>query len=320
LFYSFSRFLCRLAIRLFVKNIRIENLQNAPSDRPLLLASNHSGSFFDAVVLGVYLSQPIHTFTRADVFRKPAIAKWLRRINLIPAYRGTEGGREHLKKNEESFRMVMEMFRKNKCVVIFSEGVAVNEWNLRPLAKGTGRLAWQTWFGENPQLNMEVIPTGLTYEHYEGTNKDVLLKFDAAIRHDTIKENPAEQEKWLRAFNLLLTERMKSTILETPDGKPDVPLLKREVPQRPGDPFSNLIGALGRAIHRPVYRQYKRPIYQKTKGTVFFDSVLFGAMMYTYPLLVGILALLIGTLTSASWGFLFFIAMPVLAWYGNQYR
>lgn len=271
-------------------------------------------------MLGIYLSQPIHTFTRADVFRKPAVARWLRRINLIPAYRGTEGGRDHLRKNEESFRMVREMFRQNECIVIFSEGIAANEWKLRPVAKGTGRLAWQTWFGENPQQDMEVIPTGLTYEHYHGANKDVLVQFGEPILHDTISENPLEQEKWLRAFNLLLTERMKAAILETPDGIPDPSALKAIVPQQHGNALLRWAGALGRAVNRPFYRLYSRPIYKKTKGTVFYDSVLFGALMYTYPIVIGLLAIVAGSFTSASWGFFFFLAMPLLAWLGNQYR
>lgn len=320
MFYLYSRFLCRLALKLFLRNVKVSNIERTPTDRPLLLASNHSGSFFDAVVLGVYLSQPIHTFTRADVFKKPKIAKWLRRINLIPAYRGTEGGREHLKRNEESFRMVQEMFKDNQCIVIFSEGICVNEWNLRPLAKGTGRLAWQTWFGDNPQLNMEVVPTGLTYEHYFGANKDVLVAFGEPILHDTIKEDPNEPEKWLRAFNLLLTERMKGTIIETSDGTPAPSLLKTEVAQRPGNPVFNLLGKFGRLINRPIYRMYQKPVNKKTGKTVFFDSVLFGALMYTYPILIGVLALILGALTSPGWGLLFFVAMPVLAWFGNQFR
>ena len=320
MFYLYSRFLCRLAIRLFIGNIKTTGLQYTSPGKPILLASNHSGSFFDAVVLGVYLSQPIHTFTRADVFRKPAIAKWLRRINLIPAYRGTEGGREHLKKNEASFRLVREMFKENKCIVIFSEGIAANEWKLRPIAKGTGRLAWQTWFGENPQKDMEVIPTGITYEHYSGAGKDVLLRFCEPILHDTVDENPLEQEKWLRAFNLLLTEKMKAAILETHDGIPSPSVLREVVPHKNPPLILKWAGTLGRAINRPIYRLYRKPIYKKTKDTVFYDSVLFGALMYTYPILVGLLALTIGSASSAAWGIAFFFAMPLFAWVGNQYR
>lgn len=320
MFFLYSRFLCRLAFRLFIRNIKITNLQYTSPGKPILLASNHSGSFFDAVVLGVHVSQPIHTFTRADVFRKPAVARWLKRINLIPAYRGTEGGRDHLRKNEESFRIVREMFKENKCVIIFSEGIAANEWKLRPIAKGTGRLAWQTWFGEAPQKNMEVIPAGVTYEHYHGTNKDVLVRFGEPILHDTVPENPLDQEKWLRAFNLLLTERMKAAILETPGGAPAPSLLKEIVPQKGSNALLRWAGALGRAVNRPIYRLYSKPIYEKTKGTVFYDSVLFGVLMFTYPILIGLLALAVGSLTSASWGIFFFFAMPLLAWLGNQYR
>jgi len=320
LFYSFSKFLCRLALGLFLKRVKIVNLENVKPGKPYLLASNHSGSFFDAIVLGNFLQQPIHTFTRADVFRNPKVAMVLRWINLIPAYRGREGGREYLMRNEESFRMVRRMFADNETIVIFSEGISIQEWKLKPLAKGTGRLAWQTWFGENPNLDMEVIPTGLTYEHYLGANKDVLIKFGEPIRFDTVQENPEQMEKWLRAFNNVLTERMKGTLLETADGTPDPARLKQLVPQRKSNAVLRLLGKIGRFINRPIYQMFFRPIYRKTGGTVFFDSVLFGSLMYLYPILIAFTALIIGAFTSWVWAALFFFGMPLLGWLGNQYR
>lgn len=320
MFYSFSKFLCRLALGLFLKRVKIVNLENVKPGKPYLLASNHSGSFFDAIVLGHFLQQPIHTFTRADVFRNPKVARVLRWINLIPAYRGREGGREYLMRNEESFRMVRRMFADNETIVIFSEGISIQEWKLKPLAKGTGRLAWQTWFGENPNLDMEVIPTGLTYEHYLGANKDVLIQFGEPIRFDTIQENPEQMEKWLRAFNNVLTERMKGTLLETADGTPDPSRLKQLVPQRRSNAALRLLGKIGRFINRPIYRMFFRPIYRKTGGTVFFDSVLYGSLMYLYPILIAFTALIIGACTSWVLAALFFFGMPILGWLGNQYR
>lgn len=320
MFYLFSRFISSLAIKLFLKSVKIINSDYVKPGKPYLLASNHSGSFFDAIVIGQFLVQPIHTFTRADVFRNPRIAKWLRRINLIPAYRGTEGGREYLLKNEESFRMVRKMFGANACIVIFSEGIAANEWKLRPLAKGTGRLAWQTWFGENPILEMEVVPTGLTYEHYLGANKNVLVQYGEPICHDTIPVDPNQPEKWLRAFNQELTKRMRACILETPDGKPDPAQLEQYIPPRKSNPVFQLIGKIGRLVNRPIYRLFFKPIYKKTEGTVFFDSVLYGSLLYIYPVIIALLSLIMGVLTSFEWAIATFIGMPVLAWFGNQYR
>ncbi len=292
----------------------------------MLLASNHSGSFFDAVVIGSVLSQPIHTLTRGDVFRNPRAAYWLRAINLIPVFRGSEG-RENLGKIDTTLDECFAVMKDNGAVVIFSEGVCRNEWNLRPLGKGTARMAYQAWYGDDAKLHaLTVLPTGITYEHFRGTGKRAALKFGTPIDARHIQTDPIEYEKWLREFNVLLTERMAATILEVPQGinkteaRQQVERYLSNCPHPKGNAFLNILGKIGRAVHRPIYHLYTKNIGQKTRGTVFYDSALFGAMMYTYPVLIGIIAFIVGAATSWVAGILLFVGMPLMALAGNRYR
>lgn len=57
-----------------------------------------------------------------------------------------------------------------------------------------------------------------------------------------------------------------------------------------------------------------------TARTVFYDSVLFGALMYIYPVIVTLLALIVGAFTNWMIGLGLFVALPLLAWYGARYR
>ena len=297
-----------------------------PEQQPVLLASNHSGSFFDALVIGAVVSQPIYTLARGDVFRKPQAAYWLRSINLIPVFRGSEG-RENLKKIDATVEECFSVMKNNGTVIIFSEGVCINEWNLRPLGKGTARMAYQAWYGDDAALHaMAVVPTGLTYEHFRGANKRIILNFGKKIDSTHIQTDPADYEKWLREFNALLTERMKETILEIPkDATPQEAAQQLEgylatCPRPVGTTLLNFLGTLGRAINRPIYRFYAKRVAQKTKGTVFYDSVLFGLLMYTYPILIGLLALVVGAFTNWQVGLAVFVGFPLAAWVGNRYR
>jgi len=326
LFFYFSRFLVRLGLPLFLRKLCVINLAAVPKRQPVLLASNHSGSFFDAVVIGAVLSQPIFTLTRGDVFRKPRAAYWLRAINLIPVFRGSEG-RENLKKIDTTVEECFSVMKRNGTVIIFSEGVCVNEWNLRPLGKGTARMAYQAWYGDDAALHgMVVIPTGLTYEHFRGANKRVILHFGDKIESSDIQTDPSEYEKWLREFNALLTTRMGKTILEVPQQSTSTESSRQletylaACPRPQGNVLLNMLGALGRAINRPIYRFYTRRVAQKTKGTVFYDSVLFGLLMYTYPILIGLLALVVGAFTLWQAGLAVFIGFPLAALVGNRYR
>jgi 1-acyl-sn-glycerol-3-phosphate acyltransferase len=59
---------------------------------------------------------------------------------MFPVYRVSEGV-ENLNSNYETFKGCKTLFRKKGIVLIFSEGKCINEWHLRPLKKGTARLA-----------------------------------------------------------------------------------------------------------------------------------------------------------------------------------
>jgi 1-acyl-sn-glycerol-3-phosphate acyltransferase len=326
LFYYYSRFLVRLALPLFLRRLCVLHKSTVPSGAPVLLASSHAGSFFDAVVIGSVLSQPIHTLTRGDVFRKSSVAKWLRRIKLIPVFRGSEG-RENVRQIDSTMQECFSILRDNGTVVIFSEGICVNEWRLRPLGKGTARMAYQAWYGNDPRLqNLTVVPTGVNYEHFRGADKRVILHFGEPILASHIQTDAAEYEKWLREFNALLTSRMQQTLLEIPSTATDrEAAAQRETyfsscPRPTGNTLLNLLGQIGRAINRPIYRFYAQKTADRTRGTVFYDSVLFGLLIYTYPVLIGLLALIVGAFTNALAGLAVFASFPLAGWLGNRYR
>jgi 1-acyl-sn-glycerol-3-phosphate acyltransferase len=326
LFYYLSRFLIRLALPLFVRKLCVVNKSEVPHQKPVLLASNHSGSFFDALVIGAVLTQPMHTLARGDVFRKPKVARWLRRIKLIPVFRGSEG-RENLKQIDSTMQECFTIMKQNGTVVIFSEGICVNEWHLRPLGKGTARMAHQAWYGDEPLLHqLAVVPTGVNHEHFRGANKRVILQFGETIRPDEIQTDPTEYEKWLREFNALLTQRMQGLLLEIPsDVAEEARLAALEsyfadcgLPK--GNSILNVLGKVGRLIHRPLHLLYVKRVAKATQRTVFYDSVLFGSLTYTYPVIIGLLALLAGSLFGFAYGLGIFIGFPLLAMAGNRYR
>ena len=53
---------------------------------------------------------------------------------MLPVYRPSEGV-ENLSENYKTFDTCIELFKRGEIVLIFSEGLCVNEWHLRPLKK-----------------------------------------------------------------------------------------------------------------------------------------------------------------------------------------
>ena len=326
LFFYFSRFLIRLALPIFLRRLFVINLNKVPRTGPLLLASNHPDSFFDALVIGATLNQMIHTLARGDAFRKPKVAFWLRQIKLIPVFRGSEG-RQHVKNLDVTTKESLAAMRDGGAVVVFSEGVCVNEWKLRPLGKGTARMAHQAWFGDKGLEDMLVIPTGMNYEHYRGTGKRTAIRFGEPIKRNDLLTDPEEYEKWLREFNEVLQERMNEQILTLPEGLSSEERFaamntffgENSIPSK-GNILFQFLGWLGRLIHRPLYHLFNKKVSKITARTVFYDSALFGFLLYLYPVIVLILSIIVGLFAGVKVGAGVSIALPLLAWMGNRYR
>lgn len=326
MFYYFSRFLVRLALPIYLRKLCVVNFDQLPKGAPLLLASNHPDSFFDAVVIGSVLEQPIHTLTRGDVFRKKTAAFWLRQINLIPVFRGSEG-RQYLKNHDVTAQESHDALKAGDAVVVFSEGICVNEWRLRPLGKGTARMAYKIWYGDDALLSMKVIPTGLNYENFRGPGKRVSLNFGEAIAAGDIQTSPQEYEKWLREFNEILDRKMNAEILTIPA---ELPKVERDrqlnaffdqcaALKTKSNPLLGAIGWIGRTIHSPIYSFFKGKAAKLTARSVFYDSVLFGMLMYLYPVIVGLLSVIVAVFAGWAIGLGLFVALPLLAWVGSKW-
>ncbi|MEO5643740.1 MAG: 1-acyl-sn-glycerol-3-phosphate acyltransferase [Bacteroidia bacterium] len=137
-------------------------MENVPNDRPILLCSNHPNAFMDALMLGCTVGRRTWFLARSDVFRKKLLAKFLSFVGIIPIYRLLEGA-ENLSKNDETFEKCAAMLEENKAIMVFSEGLCIQERRLRKLKKGTARIAFSSEEKNDWKLNLTIIPVGMNY-------------------------------------------------------------------------------------------------------------------------------------------------------------
>jgi 1-acyl-sn-glycerol-3-phosphate acyltransferase len=177
----------------------------------LLLACNHPNSFFDAVLLGALFKNPVHFLARGDAFKNPIAKKILTALNAIPIYRLSEG-KEYLALNDAIFERCNQILKDKGIVLIFSEGLCVNQWELRPLKKGSARIAINAWNQEVIAKTFRVLPVSLNYNSFTIFWKKIIIEFgEPIVRSETcIAANEAGQ---IRHFNKLLYSRLKKGIL-----------------------------------------------------------------------------------------------------------
>lgn len=300
---------------LYCRKISIYGRQNIPRNGPIIFSSNHPNSFFDALIIGTTTNQPVHFLTRGDAFNKPFVSSLLKRLNMIPVYRLSEG-RILISKNEQTFADSLNVLQENGSVLFFSEGICKNEWTLRPLKKGTARLAWRAWQEHN--LKQVVIqPITLSYDSFDELPKTIVLNYGHALQKSAF--NLVGEQEFYNQFNQLLATQLENGLVAREElliPKPKNSSTKEWVVRS----ILALPALIGFLLHVGYFRSIRSIVLKKTKNTVFYDSILFGVLLISYPLMLVLLAglLLAFHVPLIALGVLIF--MPFTVWCYSRFK
>jgi hypothetical protein len=234
----------------------------------------------------------------------------MRAVNILPVYRTSEGA-QNLQENYKTFDSCIELFRNKGLVLIFSEGLCINEWHLRPLKKGTARLAFQAWSSGIP---LRVLPTGMNYSSFRRSGKNVQINFGELINADQIPPGLNEGQQY-QAFNTLLADALKQLVqeIDPEDRSAKTRLLTHPIPESKRLALYPL-SLLGWLTHALFYLPLKSWIRRLYGSTGHYDSVLFLALLLFYPVYLLLLFLIAAALFGHLKASLVFIVIPFLAW------
>ncbi len=245
---------------------------------PLLLAANHPNSFLDGMILTTLFDQPLYSLARGDAFKYKWLDRLLRSLRLFPIYRTSEGA-GNLEHNYTTFDACRKTFEKKGNVLIFSEGLCENEWHLRPLKKGTARLAITSW---KHHLPLQVIPTAFNYSSFKKFGKEVHLFFGTPIDASLILQQVTEGKQML-AFNNELQLQLKQMVYEiAPHDKQQVKKIF-SMGVQPSFYFLLLPAFIGFILHAPFYFACKLFTDSKFKQSGHYDAVMTALLVLLYP-------------------------------------
>ncbi|GEO08241.1 1-acyl-sn-glycerol-3-phosphate acyltransferase [Segetibacter aerophilus] len=206
----------RWGLLIFFRKIVFENRLSLNKEGPLLIACNHPNSFLDALVIGSHFKQPIHFLARGDAFKNPFAKRLLGALKVIPIYRLSEG-KEYLALNDTTFERCTEILKEGGIVLIFSEGLCLNQWKLRPLKKGTARIALNAWKEIKMGDDFRVLPVSLNYSSFCRFRKNVIIRFGRAIERSEILSEKSEGEQIIELNKLIYSRLKKGLVLEEND-------------------------------------------------------------------------------------------------------
>jgi 1-acyl-sn-glycerol-3-phosphate acyltransferase len=267
--YEFLRPTVRLCLQFYCKRLSFEGVENIPIDKPVLFCSSHSNSFLDALFLCVCLNRPVYPLARGDAFRKPLMAKILWEFKMLPIFRQSEGEADASAKNETSFQRCQQLFRENKQVLIYPEGICKHQREILPLKKGAAVMVQRAW---TEGIDLWVIPVGISYDDYFKWGKKCDVVFGKAIQGVDFQD--VEAASFAKVFNEKLLEAMKN-VFPSP--------YRLENGRLYNGILSQLIYYLGWLINAPHYIFCYWLGKKLTKGTIFHDSAVLGLTAVLLP-------------------------------------
>lgn len=205
-------------LAVYFKRGSIKNAKNLRVKGPVIICMNHPNAFMDPIALTTLVYPPrLRYLARGDAFKKGLISTILESLGIIPIYRIQDGGKEGLKKNDATYERVNQLLKRNKKIIIFAEGLCIQERRLRPLKKGVPRMILGSM--ENNQLrDLIVVPVGINYSNPSQFRSTLFCNVGAPIKMaDYLKSYEESPAKAMNQFLADLTPRMKELIIHIND-------------------------------------------------------------------------------------------------------
>jgi hypothetical protein len=231
-------------------------------------------------------------------------------MKMLPVYRTTEGV-QNLTHNYTTFAECRKVFQQKALVIIFSEAGTKNEWHLRPLRKGTARLAISSW---QEGIPLKVLPVGINYSSFRTFGKYVHIYFGDYIVHDNISITDASGKQFSE-FNNLLRNELQDYVYNIK--KEDNNTLKQKFFVKQSAVLLAMLfipALLGFVAHFVFYFLAKLITNILYHDSDHYDAVLTSILMIFYPLFLLAVAIILWLEVSILAALATFVVLPISAW------
>ncbi len=216
--YALLKIYVDFLFKLSYRERELYGLERIPGDGAVIYAPNHTNALMDALAILSLDRKPKVFVARADIFRKPLLAKILTFFKIMPINRIRDGVAS-VKTNGVVIKRSAEVLRAHVPFCILPEGTHRAMHSLLQLGKGVFRIALlanEELGGEQP---VYIVPVGLEYGNFFRYRSSLLLQIGEPINVTRYAQNvPAEEYPTLmNELKEKLSESLKDLILYIPD-------------------------------------------------------------------------------------------------------
>ncbi|WP_088323194.1 lysophospholipid acyltransferase family protein [Polaribacter tangerinus] len=264
---------CYIKIGLFFysKKITVNGHENIPKKGAVLFAVNHPNGLIDPLFVTTTNCRQNHFLVRAASFKNKFIKKILESLYLMPIYRIRDGIKQ-LANNQEIFNKCHHILNKGETLMIFPEGSHNRKRTVRPLSKGFTRIIFGA-LEKNNNLDIQVIPVGITYQHPSSFPTKVSINYGKPIatRNIYVNNSPA------KAINILknnVSNQLKQLSVHIPDDENYQSVLNKLTSAQVDFTEVSLVNEMIKNNQFPAEKTAKRNNIKSLKFIILINSLL----------------------------------------------
>ena len=216
--YTFLLPAVKRAIRRCFRQFHVSGWEKVPQDGSVIFVTNHTCALMDPLVMLLAEGHKVVFMARADMFRRPAVARILRWLRILPIYRIRDGV-SAVKSNDKAIAEAVGVLRDRCPLCLYPEGTHRPKHSLLPLGKGVFHIALEAVRELGDAWPVYIVPAGIEYSDYFRFRPDVELQIGDPINVTEFMKG-VDQENSARAMNTLrerLTLAMRSLFTWIPD-------------------------------------------------------------------------------------------------------
>ena len=212
--YEIIRFYVRIAFWLTHKKVLVTGRENIPHGKPVIFAPNHQNALMDPLALVCTNRHQTVWLARADIFKRKPVQAILKYLKLLPIYR-IRDGKENLTNNEQIFARVIQLLEQKQTIGLFPEAAHSGRRQMLPHKKAVPRIALEAEAANNFELDLQIVPVGIYYDHYWFLNRTLIVRYGEPIATGQFRDEYAENlQKALLSLRDMIHDRLLPLVLE----------------------------------------------------------------------------------------------------------
>lgn len=217
-YWAAQRTLVKLPYSHYYSRFEDHGWDNVPVGKPIIFAISHRNAFMDSLAIVNVRNTQVWQLARGDAFRNPVLKRVFYHFNMLPIWRERDGV-DTKQANQPTFEACADILAGKGMVGIYPEGNCVNERYIRPLKKGICRIAFGTMEKYNWDLDLQIVPVGVSYKDATSFKGTQLINFGKPIAVGKYREeylsNPVNA---INSLKEVVEVAMRENVVHIPKG------------------------------------------------------------------------------------------------------